>query len=390
MSRQARIGAKSDERWATGLVCSATGASLPLDEPHFLSPAGKPLLVRYELDRERGRQLRRRLADRPWTLWRYRELLPVRDASGIVDLGEGGTPLVRVRRLFGGADVWVKEEGGNPSGSFKARGLSVAVNRARELGAPGLQLPSAGNAALALATYCAASAMPCRVAMPEDTPATVMRRCRELGAEVLTCAGTLVDAGALLAERDDGYWSLATLREPYRVEGKKTMGLELAEQLGWRLPDWILYPTGGGTGIVGMHKAFAELEELGLVSGPRPRFGVVQMAGCAPLVRAFEAGAAAAEPWPDAATRVWGLRVPQAIGDFLVLEALRHTGGAAVAVAEEAVAGMQLRAAREEGMIVGPEGAAALLACAGLIEEGRIDIGDRVVVFQTGHPANYE
>jgi len=377
-------------RWAEHLECSATGETAPLDEPAFLSPAGKPWLVRYALDHEKGARLRDALERRPWTLWRYRELLPLLDFDDRIDLGEGGTPLIRLRRMWRPEiEVFIKEEGGNPSGSFKARGLSLAVNRARELKAPGVQLPSAGNAALALATYAAAGGLPCRVAMPEDTPETIFRRCRELGAEVFSTPGTLIEAGALLQEMDDGFWMLSTLKEPYRLEGKKTMGLELAEQFGWRLPDWIFYPTGGGTGIIGMHKAFAELAALGLLSGPLPRFAVVQMEGCAPMVRAFHEGATEATPWEDPHTRAWGLRVPQAVGDFLILDALRSSGGQAVAVAEEQLAAMATKASREEGLNVGPEGAACLLALETLRSEGHVRAGQRVVVFQTGHPANY-
>jgi threonine synthase len=380
----------TNERWARSLECSATGESAELDQPAFLSPAGKPWLVRYDLDPAKGQAWRASLLLRPWTLWRYRELLPVRDFEGRIDLGEGGTPLIRLQRLGPkGVEVLVKEEGGNPSGSFKARGLSLAVNRARELGAPGVQLPSAGNAALALATYAAAGGLPCRVAMPEDTPPVLFERCRQLGAQIHSVAGTLVEAGARLAEIDDGFWMLSTLKEPYRVEGKKTMGLELAEQLDWRLPDWILYPTGGGTGIIGMHKAFAELEALGLIGSERPRFAVVQMAGCAPIVRAFEEGQTSAQPWENPSTRVWGLRVPQAVGDFLILDALRETDGQAVAVEEDRIAEMMGRASRLEGLDVGPEGAACLLALEDLRAADHIVPGQRVVVFQTGHPANY-
>jgi threonine synthase len=388
-------GAGPPERWARRLVCSAAGVTAPLDAPAFLSPAGRPWLVEYELDAAAGRRLRERLPERPWTLWRYRELLPLADPDRRVDLGEGGTPLVPLGRSApGGVEVLVKEEGGNPTGSFKARGLSLAVNRARELGAPGVELASAGNAALALTAYAAAAGLPARVAVPDDTPATLVRRCRAHGAEVITGGATLVDSAALLAAVSaegggEPYWNLSTLREPYRVEGKKTMGLELAEQLGWTLPDWIVYPTGGGTGIVGMHKAFDELERLGLVSGPRPRFVSVQMAGCAPLVRAFEQGLDEAPPWEEPDTAVWGLRVPKAIGDFLVLRALRETGGLAVAVEEGRLAAETERAAREEGMLVGPEGAAALVATRDLVADGTIRQGERVVVFQTGHPGNY-
>ena len=384
------MGPAPTERWARRLVCSRTGEAAALDEPAFLSPAGAPWLVDYELDEAKGRVVRGALPGRPWSLWRYRELLPVADFDRRVDLGEGGTPLLRLERVGPPeVEVWVKEEGGNPTGSFKARGMALAISRTRELGAPGVEAPSAGNAALALAAYAARAGLPARVAMPEDTPASVIRRCREHGAEVLTAAGTLVQAAGLLAASNRGFWNLATLREPYRVEGKKTMGLELAEQLGWTLPDWILYPTGGGTGIVGMEKAFDELERLGLVGAARPRFVVVQMSGCAPLVSAFEAGLEAAPPWPEPRTRVWGLRVPRAIGDFLVLRALRRSGGRAVAVEEDPLPAVSARLAREEGIEVGPEGAACFAALEDLARQGAFQPGERVVVFQTGHPSNY-
>ena len=256
-----------------------------------------------------------------------------------------------------------------------------------------MELASAGNAALALAAYAAAAGLPARVALPEDTPPPIAARCRAHGAEVVTGGRTLVESAARLAARvgegAEPFWNLSTLREPYRAEGKKTMGLELAEQLGWELPDWIVYPTGGGTGIVGMHKAFGELERLGLVGGRRPRFAVVQTAGCAPIVRAFERGAERAEPWAEPDTRVYGLRVPKAIGDFLVLRALRETGGAAVAVDEARLPEVAARAARAEGLLVGPEGAAALAGLDDLAAAGTVGEAERVVVFQTGHPANY-
>jgi threonine synthase len=375
--------------WARHLVCSRTGETAPLDEPAFLSPAGAPWLVEYDLDARKGDLLRHSLPGRPWTLWRYRELLPVSRFEDRVDLGEGGTPLVRLRRMGpSGIELLVKDEARNPTGSFKARGLSLAVNRARELGAAGVQLASAGNAALALTAYAAAAGLRARVALPEDTPRTIEERCREHGAEVLTSPGTLVDAAKLLRQ-DDGFWNISTLREPYRVEGKKTMGLELAEQLGWELPDWIVYPLGGGTGIVGMHKAFDELRRLGLVGEKRPRFVVVQAAGCAPIVRAFERNQESAEPWEEPNTRVWGLRVPRAIGDFLVLKAVRESGGTAIAVDEQRLAGILDRAARLEGLLLGPEGAAALAAVEDLAVRGAFSEGERVVVFQTGDPANY-
>jgi threonine synthase len=384
--------AGSETTWARRLVCSRRPEdTAPLDRPAFLSPAGAPWLVDYDLDPEKGERLRRALPGRPWTLWRYRELLPVADADfdGRVDLGEGGTPLLRLRRTApDGVELMMKEEAVNPTGSFKARGLSLAVNRARALGATGVQLASAGNAALALSAYAAAAGLPARVAMPVDTPGTVARRCREYGVEVLTSPGTLVEAAKLLGDGD--YWTLSTLREPYRAEGKKTMGFELAEQLGWELPDWIVYPLGGGTGVVGMHKAFDELERLGLIGPRRPRFAVVQAAGCAPIVRAFERGEEAAEPWEHPDTRVWGLRVPRAIGDFLVLRALRETGGTAIAVDEARLPEIAGRVARREGLRIGPEGAAAFAAVEDLAARGTIAPGERVVVFQTGDPANYE
>jgi threonine synthase len=379
------------ERWARRLVCSRTGVTAPLDEPAFLSPAGAPWLVEYELDAARGAALRRALPGRPWTLWRYAELLPLSRFDSRVDLGEGATPLVRLGALApqgSEVELWVKDESTNPTGSFKARGLSLAVNRARELGATGVQLASAGNAALALAAYAAAAGLPARLAMPEDTPPTIAARCREHGAEVLLGPGTLVEAAKLLEAGGEGFWNLSTLKEPYRAEGKKTMGLELAEQLGWELPDWIVYPLGGGTGIVGMHKAFGELERLGLIGARRPRFAAVQMAGCAPIVRAFARGEERAEPWERPDTRVWGLRVPRAIGDFLVLRALRETDGRALAIAEERLPAIVARVARA-GLRTGPEGAAALAGVEDLAAAGDLKPGERVVVFQTGSPDNY-
>jgi len=376
--------------WAVDLVCSRSGVAGSLDSPEFLSPVGAPWLVRYQLDPARGRELRDQLGPRPWSLWRYRELLPLADFSHRVDLGEGGTPLVEWVDGKGSGAWLLKVEAGNPTGSFKDRGLSVAVNRARELGAEGVELASAGNAALALAAYAAAAGLGCRVALPADTPSTVAKRCSAYGAEVLTSPGTLVEARQRLTEDPRGYWDLSTLREPYRVEGKKTMGLELVEQLGWKFPEWIVYPTGGGTGIVGMHKAFDELERLGLVAGRRPRFVAVQMAGCAPIVRAFEAGSSEAFAWESPETRVWGLRVPKALGDFLILRALRETAGLALAVSEEEVAALQAESGRRHGLWIGPEGAAALAATRRLAEREVIRRDERVVIFQTGHPGNYE
>ena len=376
--------------WAAGLVSSRSGAEAPLRHPP-LPVDEAPWLVEYDLDPRLGRAWRDSLRNRRWTLWRYRELLPLPADVEPVDLGEGGTPLLRLQRLLAssGADLRLKEESGNPTGSFKARGLSLAINLARYLGAPGVELPSAGNAALAASAYAAATGLPCRIAVPEDTPATVASRCREYGCEVLQSGRTLVEAGARLRDDDRGYWDLSTFKEPYRVEGKKTMGLELAEQLDWRLPDWIIYPTGGGTGIVAMARAFNELRRLELVEGEACRLVSVQMEGCAPIVEAFASGAATAEAWQEPRTDVWGLRVPRSIADFLILDALRASGGTALTVAENEIRPMQSRVARSEGVLVGPEGAAALIAAEKLLEGGIIEEGQTVVVFQTGHPGNY-
>jgi threonine synthase len=376
-------------RWASHLECARTGATAPLDEPASLSPAGAPWLVRYDLVGRDGAAWRAALATRGWGLWRYAELLPVADLERRVDLGEGGTPLLPLRRLAPpGVVAFVKEEAGNPTGSFKARGMALAMTRARELGLPGVELASAGNAALAACAYAAAAGLPARVAMPPDTPAVIPARCRAFGAEVLLTGRTLVESRAALLERPAGLFDLSTFREPYRVEGKKTMGLELAEQLGWELPEWILYPTGGGTGIVGMLAAFRQLQELGLV-GPRlPRLVVVQAEGCAPIARALERGGEA-EPWPDPQTRAWGLRVPRALAAPLVLAAVRESRGCGVTASEEEMAEATSRLAREEGLEAGPEGAAAFVALEKLASGGVVKAGERAVVFQTGDPANY-
>lgn len=375
--------------WATGLVSSRSGAEAPLRHP-LLPVAEAPWLVEYDLDRERGAWLAEQLPTRSWTLWRYGELLPMQDWSQRVYLGEGGTPILPLRRVcHSDVEVLLKREEGNPTGSFKARGLALAVSRARELGAPGVELPSAGNAALAAAAYAAAAGLRCRIAVPRDTPHGIVDRCRAYGCEVLQGGATLVEAGTILQESDRGFWDLSTFKEPYRVEGKKTMGLELAEQLGWDLPDWIIYPTGGGTGIVAMAKAFAELRRLGLVGSKPCRLVVVQMEGCAPLVEAFTKGTNRAELWLEPRTDVWGLRVPRSVADFLILQALRESEGTAVAVAESSVAPMVAEVARREGLWIGPEGAAALVAARKLIDDGLVTGGARVLVFQTGHPANY-
>jgi threonine synthase len=375
--------------WATRLVSAKSGLALDLDHDR-LPIEDAPFLVEYRTSAAQGQMLIDDLPNRPWTMWRYRELLPLAQFADRVDLGAGGTPLLRTEcRILNAPDIWIKEESGNPTGSFKARGLSLAVNRARELGAPGVRLPSAGNAALAASAYAAAAGLPCRVAMPEQTPTTIVSRCRLYGAEVILEGRNLAESAVCLGDFSDDYWDLSTFKEAYRVEGKKTMALEILEQLSWEPPSWIIYPTGGGTGIVAMYKAFRELRELGILKQDFPRLVAVQMEGCAPIVEAFHAGSETVAAWSNPTTEVWGLRVPASVADFLVLEAIRSTNGTAVSVSEDGIGPMQQDAAARAGMLIGPEGAAALLGLEKLMKAEVIDRGDRVVVFQTGHPSNY-
>jgi threonine synthase len=333
-------------------------------------------------------------------MWRYAELLPIRAEANVVSLGEGVTPSVRVSRRaasqlgFERGDVQLKEEGQNPTGSFKARGLSAAISRARELGAPSVALPSAGNAGAAAAAYAAAAGLTCHVAMPCDVPEINRIEAEVYGAHVTLVDGLISDAGRLIREQAPrhGWFDVSTLREPYRQEGKKTMGIELAEQGGWGegcLPDVIVYPTGGGTGIVGMRKAFDELEALGWIGSKRPKMVVVQAAGCAPIVRAFERGERFAEPWAHAQTIAAGLRVPAAIGDYLILDAIRNSGGTAVAVSEDAIRRAQLEMARLAGVYGAPEAAATWAATADLRRAGYLSGEERVVLFCTGMGLKY-
>jgi threonine synthase len=379
----------------THLEGSATGQRHDADVVQRLDPAdGRPLLARYDLAAA-GRSLRpdALAARRAGGMWRWREVLPVRDPRHVVHLGEGDTPLLPVARLgraLGSNRLLVKTEGLNPTGSFKARGMAAAVSRARELGVPALTAPSAGNAAGALAAYGAAAGLPVTVLLPADAPQANIVEAQVCGAEVILVEGLISDCGRLSAHLAEatGAFDTSTLKEPYRVEGKKTMGLELAEQLGtragWRLPDVVVYPTGGGTGLVGMWKAFAELEELGLVGPARPRMVAVQAEGCAPIVRAFSAGAVVAEPWTGATTRAGGIRVPSAVGDALILEALRASGGTAVAVPEDAIDEHQRLAGRLGAGYVSPETAAVLAAIRMLTGSGWLDRDEEVVAFDTG------
>src|ERR1700736_1008659 len=358
----------ADDHWTGGdlptfvthLECSLTGERYPADTLHNFSKAGRPLLVRYDLDGVRRALPREALAARPQTLWRYRELLPVRRPENVVSLGEVVTPLIPLTRLAKGGEILVKDEGRLPTGSFKARGLVMAVSMAKELGVGAMAMPTNGNAGAAMAAYCARAGIKAYVFCPDDTPAVNVREIAMQGAAVFLVDGLIDDCGRLVAEgeREVGWFHCSTLREPYRIEGKKTMGIELAEQLGWQLPDVIFYPTGGGTGIIGMWKAFAELEAIGWIGSKRPRMVVVQAAGCAPMVKAWEEGAEHAPRWGNAHTFAAGIRVPQAVGDFLMLRAVRESGGFATAVSEDAIAEAWREGAGEGGLLLLPQGAA--------------------------------
>jgi threonine synthase len=376
--------------YLTHLECTSCGATHPADRLMGTCPdCGKVLFARYDLRAAAGAMTPAALAGRPWNLSRYAEVLPVRDTRSALTLGEGGTPLHEAPALagvFGYRRLLVKDEGLNPTGSFKARGLGVAVSRARELGATTVAMPSAGNAAAAMAAYAARAGLPAIVAMPVDAPEVAKAECRAYGATVWLIDGLIDDCGRVIriGAAAHGWFDVSTLREPYRVEGKKTLGLELAEQLDWRLPDAIIFPTGGGTGIVGMWKAFAELEAMGMIGPKRPKMIVVQAEGCAPLVRAFAAGHRHAEPWRDAATRAPGIRVPVAIGDYLILDAVRQSGGTAMTVSEEEILEGMDDAARREGLFVSPESGAAVVAARKLRVSGVLDADDETVIFSTG------
>ncbi|MEM9384339.1 MAG: threonine synthase [Pseudomonadota bacterium] len=387
------MGTTVDRCFVTHLSCSKTGERLPAGQLHNLSPSGAPLLVHYDLDAV-GRAVRRQdLRDRAPTLWRYRELLPVQDLANRVSLGEQMTPLVELPRLGGSrARLTVKDEGRLPTGSFKARGLVMAVTMARELGASAFAIPTNGNAGAALSAYAARAGLPCHVFCPKDTPAINIEETALQGATVYRVDGYINDCGRLVGERRarEGWFDVSTLKEPYRIEGKKTMGLELAEQLGWRLPDVIFYPTGGGTGLIGMWKAFAELRELGWLDDARmPRMVAVQASGCAPIVRAFERGDSHAQPWVDPHTVATGIRVPAAIGDFLILKAVRESGGFAIAVDDEHTTQSVAQVAAQEGLLLCPEGAATYVAWQLARERGLIGPTDHAVLFNCATGLKY-
>ncbi|ETI63934.1 threonine synthase [Sphingobium sp. C100] len=380
--------------FVTHLECSLTGERYEADRLHGLSAAGKPLLVRYDLDGVRAALTREALAARPMDLWRWRELLPVRRTANIVSLGEQATPLIPLPRTaarFGGAHLLAKDEGRLPTASFKARGLVMAVSMARELGVTEVAMPTNGNAGAALAAYAAVAGMRAIIFCPADTPEVNVREIAAQGARVYRVNGLIDDCGAIVGEgaKQRGWFDFSTLKEPYRIEGKKTMGLELAEQLGWDLPDAIFYPTGGGTGLIGMWKAFDELEKIGFIGSKRPRMFAVQAEGCAPMVRAFNAGVEFAERWEDAHTIAMGIRVPRAVGDFLILRAVRESGGAALAVSDAAIAAAVRDVARDDGLLLCPEGGATLAAYSQALEKGLIGRDDRAVLFNCASGLKY-
>ncbi|MEP7014556.1 MAG: threonine synthase [Verrucomicrobiota bacterium] len=342
-------------------------------------------------DRLNRSGLRESLAAREKSLWRYRELLPLPADVDPVSLGEGGTPLLRAQKFVEDVDLWIKDESLNPTQSFKARGMSVAVSMAKHLGAKKLAVPSAGNAGDALAAYAARAGLEAHIFMPRDTPRANIIECRELGAHVDLIDGLITDCGAEIARRKEkeGWFDMSTLKEPYRIEGKKTLGYEIAEQMDWELPDVILYPTGGGTGLIGMWKAFDEMETLGWIGKKRPRMFSVQASGCAPIVRAFDSGEKSAAEFPNAHTVASGLRVPKAIGDFLMLNILRESKGGAIAVDDKEMIRVTREVGKSEGLFVAPEGAACFVALKSLRSSGKIDQGERVVIFNTGSGIKY-
>lgn len=379
----------------THLECALCGLRHEAQRLHNLCrECGKPLLVRYDLDKVRESLTKESLRGRRPDLWRYREVLPVQNDANIVTFGEGWTPLLPANKLgeeVGVAELYIKDEGQNPTQSFKARGMAAAVSMAKELGVKKLAVPSAGNAAGALAAYAARAGLESFIFMPRDTPRANVVECEQTGAHVTLMDGLITDCGAEVGRRKEaeGWFDVSTLKEPYRVEGKKTLGYEVAEQLDWELPDVIIYPTGGGTGLIGMWKAFAEMERMGWIGSKRPRMVTVQAAGCAPIVRAFAEGKRFADEFPNAATTASGLRVPKAIGDFLILDALRDSGGTAVSVTDDELIAATREIGATEGIFCAPEGAACLPALKKLVASGQVKGSDRVVLFNTGSGVKY-
>ena len=377
------------------LECTQCGKTYPHDELSKISPCcNKVLFARYNLAQLKADKTREDWIDRPSNMWRFAELMPVVNPDNILTLGEGGTPLLEANQLgskLGMSKLLIKEEGLNPTGTFKARGISAAVSKAYELGVTGFTMPSAGNAAGAAAAYGARAGLPVKVFMPQDAPPANKKESFMAGSELNLVDGLISDAGriAVTVAEEQNLFDLSTLKEPYRAEGKKTMGLEIAMQLGWKMPDTIIYPTGGGTGIIGMYKGFQELLELGWVSGTPPKFIAVQASGCQPIVKAFNEGKDSAEPWPNATTIADGLRVPGPFAAYLILQAIRETGGTALAVEDADMVDAMYELATEEGIIACPEGAATLVGLKELLETGFISRDETVVLLNTGSGYKY-
>jgi len=379
---------------AREIICPRCQNRFTLSQLLNLCNCGSPLLVRYDLAKARFSLAKSSLQRRAPTLWRYRELLPLRDDVNMVSLGEGFTPLLEAKNLarpFSLRCLRIKDEAHNPTGSFKDRGLALAISMAKELGVKKVAIPSAGNAGGSLSAYAARAGIEAFVFMPRDTPIANQIEVQQYGARLTLVDGLINDCGRIIAERKarEGWFDVSTLKEPYRVEGKKTMGYEIAEQLDWRLPDVIIYPTGGGTGLIGMWKAFQEMEELGWTGSKRPRMVSVQASGCAPIVRAFTEGKETAEPWENAETVASGLRVPQAVADFLMLRAIRESGGTALSVTDEEMLAEIPRVGRAEGIFFCPEGAACVAALRRLTQQGWIKPTDEVVIFNTASGLKY-
>ena len=376
--------------YLTHLDCTYCNATYSADEANRLcAECGKVLYPRYDLEAASGALDREMLKDRPANMWRYFEVMPVRDPANVVTLGEGFTPIFKAERFgpeMGCTDLYIKDEGVNPTASFKARGLSAAVSKAKELGITKITMPSAGNAAGAMTAYAAKAGIESFVFMPQDAPESNQKEVVITGGELNLIDGLISDAGVLSRARaaEEGLFDVSTLQEPYRVEGKKTMGYEIAEQFGWKLPDAIIYPTGGGTGIVGMWKAFAEMEAMGWIDSHRPKMFAVQAEGCAPMVRAFEQGDEFAEPWQDASTIAPGIRVPGGIGDYLILNAIRESGGGALTVSDDEILDYMGRVARSEGMFICPEGAATAAALEKLLSDSVLDPDENILLLNTG------
>jgi threonine synthase len=375
------------------LACSLCSRNYPAGQLLNLCECGGPLLVHYDLSALGISNPQAMVSPQLSSMWRYEKVLPA-DAKDAVTLGEGWTPLVRLHRLadeLGANDLWLKDEGQNPTDSFKARGLSMAVTMAKKLGVTKLAIPSAGNAASALAAYAAAAGMEAHIFMPSDVPQANFIECKAYGAHVTLVNGLINDCGRIVAERKtaEGWFDVSTLKEPYRIEGKKTMGYEVAEQFGWQLPDAILYPCGGGVGLIGMWKAFGELEMLGITGAKKPKLIAVQAAGCQPLTRAFNAGAARTELWNDAYTVASGLRVPKPLGDFQILNAIRESQGTAVSITDEDMLDGGIALAEREGIFPAPEGGACVAAAAQLLESGFLKREERIVIYNTGSGLKY-